>query len=126
MGDLADPDGDYYTVFSVILRPRSVGTVTCQSDSVFDDPLIDHRYLSDPDGYDRKVSDFDTSWTDTQALLEGMKLIRRMSRVAPLADFLLESDVPANFDDLSDEGLNAHIDKCAKSLESMSFGSADR
>ena len=55
-----------------------------------------------------------------------MKLIRRMSRVAPLADFLLESDVPANFDDLSDEGLNAHIDKCAKSLESMSFGSADR
>lgn len=58
MGDLADPDGDYYTVFSVILRPRSVGTVTCRSDSVFDDPLIDHRYLSDPDGYDRKVSDF--------------------------------------------------------------------
>ena len=56
MGDLADPDGDYYTVFSVILRPRSVGTVTCRSDSIFDDPLIDHRYLSDPDGYDRKVS----------------------------------------------------------------------
>ena len=65
MGDLADPDGDYYTVFSVILRPRSVGAVTCRSDSVFDDPLIDHRYLSDPDGYDRKVSDFYASWTNS-------------------------------------------------------------
>jgi hypothetical protein len=49
-----------------------------------------------------------------------------MSRVAPLADFLLESDVPANFDDLSDEGLNAHIDKCAKNLASMSRSIADR
>jgi len=44
--------------------------------------------------------------------MEGIKLIRRLSRVAPLADFLLESDVPAKFDELSDEDLNAHIDKC--------------
>lgn len=56
LGDLADPNGDYYTIFAVILRPRSVGTVTCRSDNVFDKPLIDHKYLSDPDGYDRKVS----------------------------------------------------------------------
>jgi len=104
MGDLADPNGDYYTIFSVILRPRSSGVVTCRSDSVFDDPLIDHRYLSDPDGYDRK------------ALMEGIKLIRRLSRVAPLADFLLESDVPAKFDELSDEDLNAHIDKYSETI----------
>ena len=49
-----------------------------------------------------------------------MKLVRRMSRVKPLANFLLESDVPANFDELSDEGLNAHIDKCEQVLKSLS------
>jgi hypothetical protein len=45
--------------------------------------------------------------------MEGIKLIRRLSMVAPFSDLLLESDVPKNFADLSDEGLNAHIDKCA-------------
>lgn len=44
--------------------------------------------------------------------MEGMKLIRRLARVSPLSEYLTESDVPENFDDLSDELLSAHIDKC--------------
>lgn len=44
--------------------------------------------------------------------MEGMKLIRRLARVPPLSNYLTESDVPENFDDLSDELLSAHIDKC--------------
>lgn len=31
--------------------------MTCKSDNVFDKPLIDHHYLTDPDDYDRKVRD---------------------------------------------------------------------
>ena len=52
--------------------------------------------------------------TDPKVLIEGMKLIRRLSKVAPLSDYLLESDVPANFDDLSDQALSDHIDKCKR------------
>jgi hypothetical protein len=51
---MADPNGDYYTIFAVVLRPRSMGTVTTNN-NVFDPPIIDHRYLSDPDDYDRKA-----------------------------------------------------------------------
>lgn len=45
--------------------------------------------------------------------------------MAPLSDFLLDSDVPANFDDLSDEGLNAHIDKCSRILQTRFRRDAD-
>lgn len=41
-----------------------------------------------------------------------MKLIRRLSKVDPLSGFLLDSDVPANFDDLDDDQLSKHIDQC--------------
>lgn len=45
--------------------------------------------------------------------MEGIKLIRRLARVAPLSSFLLDSDVPRkNIDDLSDAEINEHIDKC--------------
>jgi hypothetical protein len=49
--------------------------------------------------------------------MEGMKLIRRLARVPPLSDYLTESDVPEHFDNLSDEQLSAHIDKCEYSGE---------
>jgi hypothetical protein len=55
---MADPNGDYYTIFAVVLRPRSMGTVTT-TNNVFEPPIIDHRYLTDPDDYDRKVGAFD-------------------------------------------------------------------
>lgn len=46
-----------------------------------------------------------------KVLIEGMKLIRRLATVSPLAEFLLDSDVPKNFEDLSDDQLSEHIDK---------------
>jgi hypothetical protein len=52
---------------------------------------------------------------DKQVLLEGMKLIRRLAKVAPLSDYLLDSDVPLNYAEASDEVLNDHIDKCEPS-----------
>ena len=56
LGNLADPNGHYFTIFAVIIRPKSRGSVTCKTSDVFDDPLIDQGYLTDPEGYDKKVS----------------------------------------------------------------------
>lgn len=53
-----------------------------------------------------------SSLPSVQVLLEGMKLIRRLTKVSPLAEYLLDSDIPKNFDNLSDDQLNEHIDKC--------------
>jgi hypothetical protein len=56
--------------------------------------------------------------TDYKVLVEGIKLIRRLARIAPLNSFLLESDFPKkNIDDLSDEEINKHIDQCKYSSQ---------
>jgi len=41
------PSADYFTMASTILKPFSTGTVGIRSGNVWDEPLIDPRYLSD-------------------------------------------------------------------------------
>ena len=48
-----DGGNDFFTLAAVVLRPKSVGSVTLTSSDVFDAPLIDPNYLSDT--LDRKV-----------------------------------------------------------------------
>lgn len=48
-----NPNADYFTLAPVVLRPKSVGSVTIASSSMFDAPLIDPNYLSHE--LDRKV-----------------------------------------------------------------------
>ena len=43
------------TIGTILLQPRSTGTITLASADPFAKPLIDPRYLSDPDGEDRRV-----------------------------------------------------------------------
>jgi hypothetical protein len=52
---MTDTSNDYHTIFAINLRPKSAGTVTCSSGDMFDPPIIDHNYLSDPEGYDKRV-----------------------------------------------------------------------
>ncbi|MBV8562693.1 MAG: GMC family oxidoreductase N-terminal domain-containing protein [Actinobacteria bacterium] len=68
---LAPPRGHGFTLGTVLLQPRSSGTVTLRSADPFDPPAIDPRYLSDP-------SDLDT-------LVRGIELARRLVAQEPLA-----------------------------------------
>ncbi len=50
---LVDPPTHGLTVGAILLQPKSSGTVGLASGNPLDKPLIDPRYLSDPEGADR-------------------------------------------------------------------------
>ncbi|KAL8284018.1 hypothetical protein RQP46_005131 [Phenoliferia psychrophenolica] len=93
---------DFFTLGSIVLRPKSVGTVTLASSDMFDAPVIDPNYLSHE--LDRKV------------VLEGVKLIRRLAQTEPLKSFLVKSVAPVGLDDLDDEGLMKHVSESAETI----------
>lgn len=57
-------------------RPQSTGTIRLRSANPADPPVIDPRYLSDPEGNDIKV------------LIRGIRLLHKISRTPPLADMI--------------------------------------
>ncbi|KAJ6157837.1 hypothetical protein N7470_005429 [Penicillium chermesinum] len=83
------PDGS--SVFSIAachLRPLSHGTISLKSRDAFEHPIIDPRYLSDPDDNDRKV------------LLAGLRVCLRIMRSPAFKKFLQpvpENDDPSSY-----------------------------
>jgi choline dehydrogenase-like flavoprotein len=65
--------GHGYACRASVLRPRSRGVVRLASPDPREAPLIDPRYLSDPQ--------------DMDSLLEGLRIVRRILAQAPLAAF---------------------------------------
>ncbi len=65
--DPANAAGWDWSVYVACMTPRSRGAVTLRSADPTAPPRIDHRYLSDPDGADRRV------------LVEGVAMARRMA-----------------------------------------------
>lgn len=63
---LVPPPRHGVTIGAILLRPRSTGTVTLRSADPLDKADIDPRYLSDPEGADRRV------------LLAGMEVCERI------------------------------------------------
>ena len=47
-------------------------------------------------------------------MLEGFKLITRVSKLAPLSDYLLEAASPANADTMNDEEIKEWIKDCER------------
>jgi choline dehydrogenase len=64
------------------MTPRSRGSVTLRSEEPTEEPSIDHRYISDPEGHDRAV------------LLEGVRIAREMASQPALCDLLGEETQP--------------------------------
>ncbi|GAA5909610.1 hypothetical protein JCM8208_007199 [Rhodotorula glutinis] len=100
------PSADYFTMASTILKPFSTGTVGIRSASVWDEPLIDPRYLSDE--------------RDQKVLLAGLHFLRRLSQTAPLVDLITGVDLPAGgiqaFLDATDEQLLQHSRETAETI----------
>ena len=69
-------DNRHFYIFYAIYRPRSRGTVRLRSNSIFDAPLIDPNYFSDP--YDLAVA-VDVMSTGMQ-MMEG-DYMRQYARI---------------------------------------------
>jgi choline dehydrogenase-like flavoprotein len=85
----------------ILLTPRSRGTITLRSADPFDKPLIDPRYLSDPEGADRA------------ALMAGLRMTADIARAAALREIVGRIARPLDATTLDDETL-------ARALESLS------
>ncbi len=81
---------------TILLRPRSRGTVALASPDPLTPPLIDPRYLSDPEG------------VDAGTLLHGLRLARRVAGQQPLARHLSGEREPGS-EAKDDEALLAHV-----------------
>lgn len=88
----------------VLLRPRSTGTVTLRSPDPAATPVIDPRYLSDPDGVDRA------------AMLEGLRVTARIAAAPALRDVVGRVARPLHATRLDEETLDRAIDTCAHTL----------
>jgi choline dehydrogenase len=72
---LVKPPGHGITIGIVLLRPKSLGSITLRSANPLDAPRIDPRYLSDSGGEDWRL------------IIDGIKLAHRVMRSPALAPF---------------------------------------
>jgi choline dehydrogenase len=77
---LAPPQEDGFTVAAIALQPKSTGSVTLRTADALDLPLIDPRYLSDPE--------------DLRVLVEGSRLARQIVAESPLSKYAREELAP--------------------------------
>jgi choline dehydrogenase-like flavoprotein len=64
------------TLFSVVQRPKSYGTLRLRSADPLEAPAIDPRYFSDPEG------------ADLQLVIDGLRLQRRIAAQSPLREVI--------------------------------------
>ena len=88
----------------VLLKPLSTGTVTLRSTDPTAKPIIDPRYLSDPDGVDRA------------AIMAGLRATIRIANSPALKDVIGGIARPLNATTLDDETLERAIDTLAHTL----------
>jgi choline dehydrogenase len=100
---LTQPTEHGLTLAVVLLRPRSAGTVLLRSPDPSELPLIDPRYLSDPEG------------EDEAALLRGLHLARRVLAQEPLASFT-DGEILPGADARTDDDLRAHLRALSQTL----------
>ena len=101
--------GEPYTAHAiatgpVLLKPRSSGTITLRSADPGAKPIIDPRYLSDPDGIDR------------DAMMAGLRVTATIARSPALKDIIGRIARPLHATTLDDETLEQALDTCSHTL----------
>jgi choline dehydrogenase len=102
-GGAVPPSAHGITVATILLQPRSSGTVMLRSADPAVPPLIDPRYLTDPGGEDVRV------------LLAGLRLARRVLAAEPLARRLEREHLPGEGARTDDELLQ-HLREQSQTL----------
>ncbi|MBT8208527.1 MAG: choline dehydrogenase [Acidimicrobiales bacterium] len=74
------PESDGLTIAPVLVDVKSRGEIRLQSAKPTDAPLIDPRYLSDPE--------------DLRIMVEGIKLARQIAARPPIAEFITSEFLP--------------------------------
>lgn len=88
----------------VLLKPRSTGTVSLRSADPAAKPIIDPRYLTDPDGVDRA------------AMMAGLRATVSIARSPALAGIVGDVVRPLHATALDDETLERALDSCSHTL----------
>lgn len=101
---IGEPFGHGIATGPILLKPRSSGTVTLRSADPGAKPVIDPRYLSDPDGADRA------------AMLAGLRVAATIARSPALADIVGRVVRPLHASGLDDETLERTLDSCSHTI----------
>jgi len=88
----------------ILLKPRSSGTITLRSADPAAKPIIDPRYLSDPDGIDR------------HAMMAGLRVTATIAGSPALKDIIGRIVRPLHATTLDDETLEQALDTCSHTL----------
>ncbi|MGH2533392.1 MAG: GMC family oxidoreductase [Thermomicrobiales bacterium] len=92
-----DPAARTWAIFAACMTPRSRGTLTLASADPATPPVIDHQYLRDVDGHDRRV------------LVDAVHLARAMA-AAPSLKHLIGAELAPGPDTQTDDAIANWID----------------
>ena len=101
---IGEPYGHAVATGPVLLKPRSSGTVRLRSPEPSAKPVIDPKYLSDPDGADRA------------AMLAGLRITAAITEAPALRDLLGPVVRPLHAGTLDDETLERALESCSHTL----------
>jgi len=88
----------------ILLKPHSRGQILLRSADPHAKPIIDPRYLSDPDGVDRAT------------MMAGLRICARMAQTLPLKGLLGAIARPQGATELDDATLEEALNTCSHTL----------
>ncbi|MBV9091213.1 MAG: GMC family oxidoreductase N-terminal domain-containing protein [Mycobacteriaceae bacterium] len=101
---LGDPYGHAVVMGPILLKPRSRGSITLGSADPTAKPVIDPRYLTDPDGMDRA------------AMMAGLHITAKIAQAPALKDVLGKVARPLGARDTGEETLEEALNTCSHTL----------
>jgi choline dehydrogenase len=101
---LGDPYGHAVVTGPILLKPYSRGTITLRSADPNAKPIIDPRYLTDPDGRDRA------------AMMAGLRITATIAQAPALKDVLGRVARPPGARDTREETLEEALNSCSHTL----------
>ena len=101
---LGDPYGHAVVCGPILLKPHSRGTISLSSPDPMAKPVIDPKYLSDPDGADRA------------AMMSGLRITAKIAEAPALKDVLGKVARPLGAHDTREETLDKALRTCSQTL----------
>ena len=101
---IGEVDGHGIATGPILLKPRSSGTVTLRSADPMAKPIIDPKYLTDPDGIDR------------EAMLSGLRVTSKIVSSPALREILGRIVRPLHATQLDEETLERALDSLSHTL----------